>query len=232
MLNMITSGFYGSDINMGQMIACVGQQAVDGQRIPLGFTDRTLPHFHKFDDGASARGFVESSFMKGLTPTEFFFHAGGREGLIDTAVKTSETGYIKENLLKVWKMLELLQTILLEMLVELFCNFLEKMDSVVQELKNNELLIEKVIVRLTCIVYLLMVLKDSVTSDIYSYLENNSDEFEIMNEEFVKQLLADRDYYFENFFKGTLNNEVYYPINIKRLLSNTVKILKNYLFQT
>ena len=66
-------------------------------------------------------------------------------------------------------------------------------------------------------------LKDSVTSDIYNYLENNSDEFEIMNEEFVKQLLTDRDYYFENFFKGTLNNEVYYPINIKRLLSNTVR---------
>ena len=75
MLNMIISGSKGSDINIGQMIACVGQQAVDGKRIPLGFTDRTLPHFHKFDDGASARGFVESSFMKGLTPAEFFFHA-------------------------------------------------------------------------------------------------------------------------------------------------------------
>ena len=78
MFNMITSGSMGSDINMGQMIACVGQQAVDGQRIPQEISqDRTLPHFHKFDDGASARGFVESSFMKGLTPTEFFFHANG-----------------------------------------------------------------------------------------------------------------------------------------------------------
>ena len=85
---------------MGQMISC-GQQNVDGKRIPYGFTDRTLPHFHKFDDGASARGFVESSFMKGLTPTEFYFHAmGGREGLIDTAVKTSETGYIQRKLIK------------------------------------------------------------------------------------------------------------------------------------
>ena len=101
MLNMVISGSKGSDINMGQMIACVGQQAVDGKRIPYGFTDRTLPHFHKYDDGASARGFVESSFMKGLTPTEFYFHAmGGREGLIDTAVKTSETGYIQRKLIK------------------------------------------------------------------------------------------------------------------------------------
>ena len=61
MLNMVISGFYGFDINMGQMIACVGQQAVDGKRIPYGFTDRTLPHFHKYDDGAEARGFVEST---------------------------------------------------------------------------------------------------------------------------------------------------------------------------
>lgn len=89
MLNMVLSGSKGSEINIGQMIACVGQQAIDGRRIPYGFTDRTLPHFHKYDDGASARGFVESSFMRGLNPTEFFFHAmGGREGLIDTAVKS------------------------------------------------------------------------------------------------------------------------------------------------
>jgi DNA-directed RNA polymerase beta' subunit len=89
MLNMVLSGSKGSEINIGQMIACVGQQSIDGRRIPYGFTDRTLPHFHKYDDGASARGFVESSFMRGLNPTEFFFHAmGGREGLIDTAVKS------------------------------------------------------------------------------------------------------------------------------------------------
>jgi hypothetical protein len=89
MLNMVLSGSKGSEINIGQMIACVGQQNIDNRRVPYGFTDRTLPHFHKYDDGASARGFVESSFMKGLNPTEFFFHAmSGREGLIDTAVKS------------------------------------------------------------------------------------------------------------------------------------------------
>jgi hypothetical protein len=89
MLNMVLSGSKGSATNIGQMIACVGQQNIDNRRVPYGFTDRTLPHFHKYDDGASARGFVESSFMKGLNPTEFFFHAmSGREGLIDTAVKS------------------------------------------------------------------------------------------------------------------------------------------------
>ena len=68
---------------------------------PSGFTDRTLPHFHKYDDGPRSRGFVESSFLKGLQPTEFFFHAmAGREGLIDTAVKTSATGYVQRQLVK------------------------------------------------------------------------------------------------------------------------------------
>lgn len=71
----------------------VGQQNVEGKRIPFGFRHRTLPHFIKDDYGPESRGFVENSYLAGLTPTEFYFHAmGGREGLIDTAVKTSETG--------------------------------------------------------------------------------------------------------------------------------------------
>lgn len=89
MINMVKSGSKGKETNVAQMIACVGQQNVDGKRISYGFTDRTLPHFTKYDDGPEARGFVENSFITGLTPQEVFFHAmGGREGLIDTAVKS------------------------------------------------------------------------------------------------------------------------------------------------
>jgi len=84
-----------------QVIACVGQQNVEGKRIPFGFRKRTLPHFIKDDYGPESRGFVENSYLAGLTPSEFFFHAmGGREGLIDTAVKTAETGYIQRRLIK------------------------------------------------------------------------------------------------------------------------------------
>ena len=98
---MVNAGSKGSDINISQMISCLGQQNVNGKRIPYGFTNRTLPHFTKFDDSPAARGFVENSFIKGLEPTELFFHAqGGREGLIDTAVKTSTTGYIQRRLVK------------------------------------------------------------------------------------------------------------------------------------
>ena len=98
---MVNAGSKGSDINIAQMISCLGQQNVDGKRIPYGFDDRTLPHYNKYDDSPSARGFIENSFIGGLTPTELFFHAmGGRVGLIDTAVKTSQTGYISRRLIK------------------------------------------------------------------------------------------------------------------------------------
>ena len=98
---MVNAGSKGSDLNISQMISCLGQQNVDGKRIPYGFEQRTLPHFSKFDDSPSARGFVESSYINGLTPQELFFHAmGGRVGLIDTAVKTSTTGYIQRRLIK------------------------------------------------------------------------------------------------------------------------------------
>uniref|UniRef100_A0A1B0GJN3 DNA-directed RNA polymerase subunit n=1 Tax=Lutzomyia longipalpis TaxID=7200 RepID=A0A1B0GJN3_LUTLO len=98
---MVVSGSKGSNINISQVIACVGQQNVEGKRIPFGFRKRTLPHFIKDDYGPESRGFVENSYLAGLTPSEFYFHAmGGREGLIDTAVKTAETGYIQRRLIK------------------------------------------------------------------------------------------------------------------------------------
>ncbi len=98
---MVIAGSKGNDINISQIIACVGQQNVEGKRIPYGFKYRTLPHFAKDDLGPESRGFVENSYLKGLVPQEFYFHAmGGREGIIDTACKTAETGYIQRRLVK------------------------------------------------------------------------------------------------------------------------------------
>jgi DNA-directed RNA polymerase III subunit RPC1 len=98
---MATCGSKGSPLNISQMISCVGQQAVGGMRIQNGFVDRTLPHFEYNSLTPSAKGFVANSFYTGLTATEFFFHAmGGREGLVDTAVKTAETGYMARRLMK------------------------------------------------------------------------------------------------------------------------------------
>jgi DNA-directed RNA polymerase II subunit RPB1 len=101
MVNMVKCGSKGSDTNIAQMIALLGQQAIEGKRIAYGFQDRTLPHFKRYDDGSDARGYIESSFVKGLKPHEFFFHAmTGREGLIDTAVKTADSGYMQRQLVK------------------------------------------------------------------------------------------------------------------------------------
>jgi len=98
---MAECGSKGSPLNISQMMACVGQQAVGGHRIENGFVDRTLPHFEYNSLTPPAKGFVANSFYTGLAPTEFFFHTmGGREGLVDTAVKTAETGYMARRLMK------------------------------------------------------------------------------------------------------------------------------------
>ena len=98
---MVAIGSKGNALNIAQIIACVGQQNVEGKRIPFGFRRRTLPHFTKDNYGPESKGFVENSYLQGLTAQEFYFHAmGGREGLIDTACKTAETGYIQRRLVK------------------------------------------------------------------------------------------------------------------------------------
>ena len=88
-VKIVKSGSKGSMLNISQMISCLGQQSIDGKRVPYGFDNRTLPHFSKYDDSPEARGFVKNSYISGLTAPELFFHAmGGRMGLIDTAVKS------------------------------------------------------------------------------------------------------------------------------------------------
>ncbi|MFX0186509.1 MAG: DNA-directed RNA polymerase subunit A' [Candidatus Hodarchaeota archaeon] len=96
---MTKSGARGNILNLGQMSAVVGQQAIRGERINRGYTQRTLPHFKINDLSPKSRGFVSSSYRNGLKPEEFFFHAmGGREGLVDTAVRTSTSGYMQRRL--------------------------------------------------------------------------------------------------------------------------------------
>ncbi|CAI4064204.1 hypothetical protein N7582_002611 [Saccharomyces uvarum] len=100
-LIMATCGSKGSTLNVSQMVAVVGQQIISGNRVPDGFQDRSLPHFPKNSKTPQSKGFVRNSFFSGLSPPEFLFHAiSGREGLVDTAVKTAETGYMSRRLMK------------------------------------------------------------------------------------------------------------------------------------
>jgi DNA-directed RNA polymerase subunit A' len=97
---MTRTGARGSSLNIGQISACVGQQSVRGKRILRGYVDRALPHFQAGDQRPRARGFVYSSYQSGLDVIEFFFHAmGGREGLVDTAVRTQQSGYMQRRLI-------------------------------------------------------------------------------------------------------------------------------------
>ncbi|MGD2201058.1 MAG: DNA-directed RNA polymerase subunit A', partial [Candidatus Bathyarchaeota archaeon] len=97
---MTRSGARGSSLNIGQMMGSVGQQAIRGKRIMRGYSNRTLPHFRKLDPAPEARGFVYNCYRDGLEPIEFFFHSmGGREGLVDTAVRTQQSGYMQRRLI-------------------------------------------------------------------------------------------------------------------------------------
>jgi DNA-directed RNA polymerase subunit A' len=97
---MTRAGARGSSLNIGQMAACVGQQSVRGKRILRGYSGRALPHFPTNDPSPRARGFVYNSYQTGLDAIEFFFHAmGGREGLVDTAVRTQQSGYMQRRLI-------------------------------------------------------------------------------------------------------------------------------------
>ncbi|RLI13731.1 DNA-directed RNA polymerase subunit A'', partial [Candidatus Bathyarchaeota archaeon] len=97
---MTSTGARGSPLNITQMAANLGQQSVRGRRIMRGYTNRTLPHFKPGDVSPKARGFVYSCFRDGLEPTEFFFHAmGGRDGLVDTAVRPQQSGYMQRRLI-------------------------------------------------------------------------------------------------------------------------------------
>ncbi|EPY19820.1 DNA-directed RNA polymerase II subunit RPB1 [Strigomonas culicis] len=98
---MIEAGSKGTDLNICQIAVFVGQQNVAGARIPFGFRRRTLPHFMLDDYGETSRGMANRGYVVGLKPHEFYFHTmAGREGLIDTAVKTSDTGYLQRKLIK------------------------------------------------------------------------------------------------------------------------------------
>ena len=96
---MAQSGARGNLLNLAQIAACVGQQALRGKRIYKGFDERTLSNFKKRDLSPEAHGFISNGFKSGLTPTEFFFGSmTGRDSLMDTALRTPKSGYLYRRL--------------------------------------------------------------------------------------------------------------------------------------
>ena len=100
--SMTVSGSKGSNSNIVQIMTGIGQQDMDGGRIPDSYHRRPLSYVHRDDLTPRSRGFVENSFMSGLHPVEYVYHAmSGRIGTISTSIKTAETGYIQRKLVKV-----------------------------------------------------------------------------------------------------------------------------------
>jgi DNA-directed RNA polymerase subunit A' len=99
LITMIDSGARGKNLNLAQMSACIGQQALRGKRIDKGFNERTLTHFEKGELSPEARGFIKDGFKKGMKPHEYFFSAmTGRDSLMDTALRTPKSGYLYRRL--------------------------------------------------------------------------------------------------------------------------------------
>mmetsp|Transcript_4461 Transcript_4461/g.6549 ORF Transcript_4461/g.6549 Transcript_4461/m.6549 type:complete len:1672 (+) Transcript_4461:139-5154(+) len=230
---MVVGGSKGSNTNISQIIACVGQQNIEGKRITFGFRKRTLPHFEQNDHRPISRGFVQNSYLRGLLPQEFFFHTmGGREGLIDTAVKTAKTGYIQRRLIKSME------------------DFQVKYDGTVRDSAGNILQFlygEDGMdgVKLESQYFGMYKMSDKKFSETYQYETKNgslSPEFgskylsQKIHEEFVttpsrihileaeyQQLLRDRELLRDSIFSNPTIKKLCQPVNIKRLLLNASK---------
>lgn len=228
MINMVKSGSKGNVINVAQMLACLGQQNVDGKRIIYGFENRTLPHYTKYDDGPESRGFVENSFVQGLSPQEFFFHAmGGREGLIDTAVKTSETGYIQRKLVKAMEDCKVAHDCTVRNAGGNIVQFLYGEDGMDPTKIESQSLpfIDKDYPALTK-AYLLTAEDDLeyiVTDSVIKNLHKIPD-WEIRMRKHFDQILEDREFMIEKIFKGRREDSIMYPVSFARII-NTANAL-------
>ncbi len=209
-VQMVDSGSKGGEQNITQMVATLGQQLIEGKRVQYTLQDRTLPHFARYDDGVESRGFVEHSFVDGLMPAEFFFHAqAGREGLIDTAVKTSDTGYIQRRLMKTME----------DQHIEYDGTVRNVTGSIVQFHYGEDGVDTVYVEDQTCD----LVLK--TMENIYSeYALTPADVQPFLQEtvtetpDLVDELIADRDLLFHKTFRHRKVDTIQAPVNIKRLI--------------
>jgi DNA-directed RNA polymerase II subunit RPB1 len=211
MKQMVVSGAKGSDLNISQMIAILGQQNIAGKRVQYTLQDRTLPHFAKYDHGIESHGFVENSFISGLRPAEFFFHAmGGREGLIDTAVKTSDSGYIQRKLVKNMEDLHVEYDGTVRNVNGTIIQFNyggDGIDSTCVEVQSCELAVMSL-------------------EDVYRNFAATANDFKPVCSEdvsdpapdMIEQILEDREILVKDVFRYVKNDRIVAPVHMKRVL--------------
>ena len=226
---MVNAGSKGSDINISQMISCLGQQTVDGKRIPYGFENRTLPHYTKYDDSPTARGFVESSFISGLSPEELFFHAmGGRVGLIDTAVKTSQTGYIQRRLIKGLEDLKVEYDMTVRNNKQKIVQFSYGDDGIDTIRVENQIL-PLVSMSLEDIYAHFHVPNEKEANSVFSTpytkgtsnrIKKQSTELDELSKKYIDYMIEKRDEIVKNIFKYTDDNKIKIPVAFQHIINN------------
>ena len=240
---MVNAGSKGSSLNIAQMISCLGQQNVGGKRIPYGFENRTLPHYTKYDDSPEARGFVESSFIQGLTPEELFFHAmGGREGLIDTAVKTSQTGYIQRRLIKSTEDLKVAYDMTVRngknKIIQFnygYDNFdpakVEKQKFPVLTLTIDELYEHYIFPKQINDVKIENILIFDDKTKKKFIIQSKKNKYNEIIKEIVTRIINNRELICSNVFENKNNDSILMPINFKRLITNVNNQFENKNYQ-
>ena len=222
---MVKAGSKGKQLNIAQMISCLGQQNVDGKRIPYGYDDRTLPHFTKYNDSPEARGFVESSFIQGLTPEEMFFHAmGGRTGLIDTAVKTSTTGYIQRRLIKGMEDLKVTYDMTVRNNKHKIIQF-SYGDDGVDTTKVEGQNIDLVDMSLEDIYAMFQMPEDKVIREVFtpsveSAMKREKEDIKSRTKNLIDFMIESRMKIVKNVFNYEKNNKVYIPVKFTRIINN------------
>jgi DNA-directed RNA polymerase II subunit RPB1 len=233
MINMIKAGAKGNTVNISQMIACLGQQNIDGKRVAYGFESRTLPHYTKYDDGPEARGFVESSFIKGLTPQEFFFHSmGGREGLIDTAVKTSATGYIQRKLVKAMEDCKVSYDMTVRNANGNIIQFLYGEDGI-DAIKIESQPLHYISMSMDKMENEYMIsskddLSSAILPNVIDDMHKQHPSWQDRILEHYKQLHADRDFFINRLFRGVQENSIMYPVSFTRIINNTLVLRQRF----
>lgn len=209
-VQMVASGSKGAEHNITQMMGLLAQQLIEGKRVQYTLQDRTLPHFARFDDGVESRGFIEHSFVEGLMPAEFFYHAqAGREGLIDTAVKTSDTGYIQRRLMK-----------MMEDLRVMYDGTVRNAAGTIVQYAHGDDGIDPVCVESQPCDLALMTLEDIYRNfalsaeDVNPFLAAPVDQVQ----DLVDDIITDRDMLVKSVFRFRKNDVLQAPVHMKRLV--------------
>ena len=223
-INMVNSGSKGKSTNIAQIVACLGQQNVDGKRIPYGYEDRTLPHYYKFDDSAEARGFVKNSFITGQTPQEYFFHAmGGREGLIDTAVKTSETGYIQRKVIKGMEDLKVGYDYSVRNSNDIIVQFIYGNDGMeATSVESQPLIVTKLNTDGLVDKFYFpedYKWKSVLNGDSIERLKNIENYQEYLENSFIN-IVSIQEYLIKDLFNYDIENNIMFPVHIQRIIEN------------